>query len=348
MRKFAPVLDFDPGNVSRSSSAVLRSEERHGSGSRFSSRRMSRRHSIEILNPLNVYEITTEDIPLDRPYRSGQTSPRNLPTRETSMVYYDENQVFFPPSASLTPQRRSRPTSPTSVDLYPRLHASAAVSAVPSSASSSSSKSLPVAPHGWPLLSEFPAWYWKRLTGFDQELNRYCFTPSWDQLIGFFFTAITLLVFTFLQYHVFTLFAQGNVDLFVPAFAASSTCVFSVPKLPISQPRNIIFAHVTAGVIGVALVNAFIYMPQQPYGIHLAGAIGVGLHQLLMVFTNTLHPPASATVISAAITSFQPYFHDRGFFFCLSPCLLGSIIVVIMSILLNNLVPARSPYPQYW
>lgn len=195
---------------------------------------------------------------------------------------------------------------------------------------------------------EFFRWYWRRLTGWDQSLNVYGFKPHYDQLIALLFTATTLVVLGLVQHYVFTPLVDGTLAIFIPALGATCTCLYAVPKLPISQPRNILIAHVSAGVIGISLVNIFLYVPEQPYGANLAGAVGVGLHQLFMIFTNTLHPPASATVVSAVQASYQTYFLDRGFLFCLTPCATGSLVVIIMAILLNNLVPSRSPYPVYW
>lgn len=207
---------------------------------------------------------------------------------------------------------------------------------------------LPEAPYGWVSCAEFPKWYTKRLFGFDQSLDAYTFVFRWDQLIAFLFTGITLTVLIILQYYVFRHFADDTLDIFIPAFGATCTCLYANPTSPVSQPRSVIVAHLSAGVIGIAVVNAFTEMNRQPYGQHLAGAIGVGLHQIFMSCTHTFHPPASATVLSATTAAFQPYFHDRGFMFCVTPCLSGAVVCVIMAVFLNNLVPTHSPYPQYW
>eukprot|EP00796_Vickermania_ingenoplastis_P006313 gene6313-4543_t len=230
----------------------------------------------------------------------------------------------------------------------PRLHFGPDAEELDGTAAETQETPLPVAPYGWPRPQEFPRWYWKRLTGLDQSLNVYFFKPHYDQLIALLFTATTLVVLGLIQYYVFTPLINGSLNIFLPAFGATCTCLFAVPKLPIAQPRNVLIAHFSAGVIGISCVNILRYAPEQPYGTNIAGAIGVGLHQLFMIYTNTLHPPASATVVSAVQASYQTYYQDRGFLFCVTPCLSGSVVVLVCAIILNNLVPSRSPYPVYW
>lgn len=328
-------------------------------------------HHLRPADPINTYEITQEEIPLTpRPHRH-QAPLHHREVEEIVRGEEDEAESAIldapihthPPlpnysfkTFSSFPTPREDAVNPSFQESFrgsfarsglSSFRGSRAPSPAPSS-TSTESDDLPVAPYGWVPLKEFPRWYWRRLTGFDQSLDAYTFSPNWDQLIGLIFTAITLVVLGIIQNYVFTPLINGSLNIFLPAFGATCTCLFAVPKLPISQPRNVLISYVSAGVIGISVVNAFINLSKQPYGIHLAGAIGVGLHQIFMVFTGTLHPPASATVVSAVEASFQTYFQDRGYLFCVTPCITGSIVVILMAILLNNLVPSRSPYPQYW
>jgi hypothetical protein len=204
------------------------------------------------------------------------------------------------------------------------------------------------APHGWPSIKQFPRWYWSRVLGFDESLDVYGFYPSWDQLIAFVFTALTLMVMGLIEHYGIHPLLNHTLSVFLPAFGASCTVVFAVPKAPIAQPRNVIVSHVSAAIIGTALTNAFRSVSEQPFGQHCAGAIGVPLHLVFMMFTNTLHPPASATVISAATAKINAYYQDEGFLFVITPVLFGAVFTTVFSWLLNNLVPSRSPYPQYW
>ncbi|KAG5493778.1 hypothetical protein JKF63_01610 [Porcisia hertigi] len=201
---------------------------------------------------------------------------------------------------------------------------------------------------GWPAISRFPAWYWSRLSGFNQSLDVYGFSPSWDQLIAFMFICFTLIVLGLIEHYGIHPLLNNTLSIFLPALGASCTVVYAVPKAPIAQPRNVIVAHVTAAIIGIALTNAFRSVKQQPFGQYCAGALGVALHLVLMIFTNTLHPPASATVISAANVRINAYYDDQGFLFVVTPVLFGALFTVICAWFLNNLVPSRSPYPQYW
>lgn len=204
------------------------------------------------------------------------------------------------------------------------------------------------APHGWPSIKQFPRWYWNRVLGFDESLDVYGFYPSWDQLIAFVFVSLTLMVMGLIEHYGIHPLINHTLSVFLPAFGATCTVIFAVPKAPIAQPRNVIVAHVSAAIIGTALTNAFRSVTEQPFGQHCAGAIGVGLHLIFMMFTNTMHPPASATVISAATAKINAYYEDEGFLFVIAPVLFGSVFTTVFSWLLNNLVPSRSPYPQYW
>ncbi|EPY35282.1 HPP family protein [Strigomonas culicis] len=159
-----------------------------------------------------------------------------------------------------------------------------------------------------------------------------------------------MVVLALVDHYGFYHLAGHSVAVFLPALGATCTVIYAVPKAPIAQPRCVIFSHVSAAVIGTALTHAFrsVSHPPQPFGSHCAGALGVAIHLALMIVTNTLHPPASATVISAAVQTLNAYYQDGGFLFVVTPCLLGPLIVVVMAIVLNNLVPSRSPYPQFW
>lgn len=334
-------------------------------------------HHLRVSDPMKTYEITQEEVPLTpRPRRSrshlafgeGEEIVRGEEEEAESEILDGALHANAPPflpnfsfrthSVLQTP-REGLSKEPFHGSFRDSLRESLARSGMgshrdsrlPSPVSPSSSgesDNLPEAPYGWVPLKEFPRWYWTRLTGIDQSLDAYTFAPCWDQLIGLLFTLTTLVVLGLIQNYAFTPLINGSLNIFIPAFGATCTCLFAVPKLPISQPRNVLISYVSAGVIGITVVNAFVSMSEQPYGNHLAGAIGVGLHQIFMVYTGTLHPPASATVVSAVEASFQTYFQDRGYLFCVTPCISGSIVVILMAIMLNNLVPSRSPYPQYW
>ncbi|CAD2216977.1 HPP family protein [Angomonas deanei] len=202
--------------------------------------------------------------------------------------------------------------------------------------------------HVFPTWRQYPKWYWKRMIGIDQSLDVYGFYPAWDQIYAFVFTCLTLVILALIEFYAFYPTGNHSLNSFIPAFGASCCVVFGIPKAPIAQPRNLLFSHVTAAIIGTALTNAFRTVSEQPFGQHCAGAIGVGLHLVLMMLTETMHPPASATVISAATQTLNAYYKDEGFLFVVVPVLFGSVIIFIMACLLNNLVGDRSPYPQYW
>lgn len=202
-----------------------------------------------------------------------------------------------------------------------------------------------VAPYGWPSPKEFPKWYLRRITGYDQSKDSYGFTLSWDLLISFVFVCLTMVVLGLINHYGFHKLDNGTLGSFLPAFGASCTVVYSTPKASVAQPRSVLIAHVSAAIIGTALANAFRSVDRQPFGFHCAGAIGVALHMAFMMLTHTMHPPASATVISAAINPINAYYKDEGFLFVVAPVLIGTLVLLIMAWLLNNIF---GHYPQYW
>lgn len=73
--------------------------------------------------------------------------------------------------------------------------------------------------------------------------------------------------------------------------------------------------------------------------------MSVGLAIAAMERTSTLHPPGGATALFAVIG--PPRIRDMGFLFVIFPCLLGSLLVLLVALIFNNLAEDRS-YPKVW
>jgi CBS-domain-containing membrane protein len=77
----------------------------------------------------------------------------------------------------------------------------------------------------------------------------------------------------------------------------------------------------------------------------LAGAMAVATAIAIMHATRTLHPPGGATALIAVIGS--PQIHDLGFFYVLVPVTFGTLILLAVALVVNNLPKSRR-YPEVW
>lgn len=142
-------------------------------------------------------------------------------------------------------------------------------------------------------------------------------------LIGGFLTIITLIYLT----------NMTSTEWLMAPFGASCVLVFGVWNAPLSQPRNVIGGHFVSTFIGLLTYHLF---GNEPWAI----AIAVGLAIAMMMLTKTTHPPAGADPLVVMLGSFS-------WSYLISPVLIGSIIIVIFALLINNLRSNRS-YPTFW
>lgn len=137
----------------------------------------------------------------------------------------------------------------------------------------------------------------------------------------------------FLGITAITLFAQTFELPVVASFGASAVLIYGVPDAPLSQPRNVIFGHTLSAAAGVVTFLMFGLTWWSP-------ALGTALALVVMLLTNTTHPPGGATALFAVLSQAHPSY-------ILTPILSGAVILVIIGLLINNLSPNRN-YPRYW
>ncbi len=125
----------------------------------------------------------------------------------------------------------------------------------------------------------------------------------------------------------------------IGSFGASAVLAYGIPRSPLAQPRNIVGGHVVSAIIGVCIHMLF------PHTLWLASALAVSLAIAAMHLTKTLHPPGGATALIAIIGGEKIY--SLGFFYILSPVLLGATLIVITAFITNNNVKGRH-YPDKW
>jgi len=132
---------------------------------------------------------------------------------------------------------------------------------------------------------------------------------------------------------------SAGLPLIMAPLGASAVLVFGAFRSPLAQPRNVIGGHVLSGFIGVTV--------HQLTGGHpaLAVSLAVPLAIALMHRSGTLHPPGGATAFVAAAGG--QAIEDLGYWYVLTPCALGSVIMVASALLINNL-PREHRYPLFW
>jgi CBS-domain-containing membrane protein len=121
--------------------------------------------------------------------------------------------------------------------------------------------------------------------------------------------------------------------LIVGTFGASTLLVFGYPDAPFSQPRNLVLGHVLGAVIGLTFLNLF-----GDSSLSLAFATATAI--AAMMITHTVHPPASSN-------TFAVFLIKPTWLFLLTPILLGSVIILIIALLYNNIV-REARWPKHW
>ena len=117
------------------------------------------------------------------------------------------------------------------------------------------------------------------------------------------------------------------------SFGATVFIVFVLPKLETAQPKNIFFGHLVSITVGI-IFNETIGLSFYSLG------LSVGLAVALMVYFKVMHPPAASNPLVALSM-------DLSFNFILFPVVVGSIIIILMSIFINRVILNRN-YPTNW
>ncbi|MFJ8070024.1 HPP family protein [Peribacillus sp. NPDC096447] len=142
-------------------------------------------------------------------------------------------------------------------------------------------------------------------------------------LIGGFLTIFALILLTKMT---------SALWLMAP-FGASCVLAFGLWNAPLSQPRNIIGGHFVSALVGLA---SYHFLGDEPWAIGLA----VGLAIAVMMLTKTTHPPAGADPLVIMLGHYS-------WSYLFTPVLIGSVIIVFLALLINNLRSNRS-YPTFW
>ena len=127
----------------------------------------------------------------------------------------------------------------------------------------------------------------------------------------------------------------GNIYIMAP-FGATCVILYAVSQSPLAQPRNVIFGHFISAFIGLFFLKFF------PYSI-LTVALSVGCAIALMQFFRCVHPPAGANPLVILLTADSISY---GWHFLIFPVLLGSVALVLIAMVVNNIKPNHK-WPLY-
>lgn len=114
-----------------------------------------------------------------------------------------------------------------------------------------------------------------------------------------------------------------NSSFLIASFGASAVILYVTPEGVFARPKNLIGGHLLAAISGILIYNSF--------GLAWwSVSIGITLTILLMVLTDTIHPPAGATAIIAILGK-------ADFTFLLIPVLTGVLILFLWYIIMKKL-----------
>ena len=117
------------------------------------------------------------------------------------------------------------------------------------------------------------------------------------------------------------------------SFGATVFLVFVLYNLETAQPKNIFFGHLISILVGI-IFNETVGLSFYSLG------LSVGIAVVLMVYFKVMHPPAASNPL-VALTM------DLSFDFILFPVITGTIIIILMSVLINKIILKRN-YPKRW
>ena len=152
-------------------------------------------------------------------------------------------------------------------------------------------------------------------------------SKKFDPLVAGIAASVIIGILSFLSFETSTgfwlMFSFGSTTLIVLIFYESE----------FAQPSNIFFGHLLGIVIGI-LFNKF-------FGISfITLGLSVGATVTLMMYLKIIHPPAAANPLIAL-------FADVSLNYIIFPVIVGSVVIIFLSILINKILLKRA-YPKKW
>ena len=117
----------------------------------------------------------------------------------------------------------------------------------------------------------------------------------------------------------------------IASFGSTMVLLFGYPESPFAQPKNIFFGHLISIIVGI-IFNETIGLSFYSLG------LSVGVAVTLMVYFKVMHPPAASNPLVAL-------FMDLSFDYILFPVVVGTVVIILLSILINKIILKRN-YPK--
>ncbi|KAG0127341.1 HPP family-domain-containing protein [Tuber indicum] len=136
-------------------------------------------------------------------------------------------------------------------------------------------------------------------------------------------------------------FVERGCPMIVGSYGAAAILLYGAVDSPLAQPRNAFFGQVLSAATGVAVTKLFLLNSNFDSLVWLAGAFACASSSLIMTITKTVHPPAGATALLAAV---DPAI--RGIGWGLVPVVIvSSALMISVACIVDNF---QRSYPRYW
>ena len=117
------------------------------------------------------------------------------------------------------------------------------------------------------------------------------------------------------------------------SFGSTTLIVLIFYESEFAQPSNIFFGHILGIGVGILFNELF--------GISfITLGLAVGVTVTLMMYLRVIHPPAAANPLIAL-------FADVSINYIIFPVIVGSVVIIILSFLINKFLLKRD-YPKRW
>ena len=152
-------------------------------------------------------------------------------------------------------------------------------------------------------------------------------SKKFEPLVSGVAASVIIGILSFLSFETSTgfwlMFSFGSTTLIVLIFYESE----------FAQPSNIFFGHILGIVVGILFNELF--------GISfITLGLAVGVTVTLMMYLRVIHPPAAANPLIAL-------FADVSINYIIFPVIVGSVVIIILSFLINKFLLKRD-YPKRW
>lgn len=118
----------------------------------------------------------------------------------------------------------------------------------------------------------------------------------------------------------------------IASFGATSVLIFAAPQSPFSRPKNVFLGHLFSAVIGLSAVAVFQYFGCFESLKWLAAGIATSVAIVVMVLTDTTHPPGGATALLFVLSGFNDVVD------LFLPVLFGLAVLMIFAYVCNRTI----------